>query len=224
MPHAGSRPGGSVPAAGAPHDQAGHWDQIYRERGPREVSWFQADPAVSVELISAAVAGDRTTPVIDVGGGGSLLAATLARSGFTDVTVLDISARALDAARRQDPTRTVSFLRADVLSWQPPRQWQVWHDRAVFHFLTIPENRARYLATLRRGLRPGGSLVLATFAPGGPTHCSGLPVARYSAQDLATELGGDFTVTITRTEQHHTPDGAMQPFTWVGARLDQDAA
>jgi trans-aconitate methyltransferase len=219
MPHPGPHPAGPAPAAGGGQDRAGHWEQIYRDRGPREVSWFQADPAISAELIVAAAAGDRTVPVIDIGGGASLLAATLATSGFTDVTVLDISARALQASRRQDPTGTVSFLRADVLGWRPPRRWEVWHDRAVFHFLTGPQNRAGYLAALRQGLRPGGTLVLATFAPDGPTHCSGLPVARYSAQDLASELGEEFTVTAARTEQHHTPAGAIQPFTWISARL-----
>jgi trans-aconitate methyltransferase len=140
------------------------------------------------------------------------------------VTVLDISAQALAAARRQDPTGTVAFLRADVLTWQPPRRWQVWHDRAVFHFLTSPADRARYLATLRQGLRPGGGVVLATFAPDGPTHCSGLPVARYSARDLAAELGGGFTVTASRAEQHLTPAGAVQPFTWVSAQMRRDMA
>ena len=232
MPHADTQPGDSdplvtptaAPAAAtqtesAAADRAGHWEQIYRDRGPREVSWFQADPAVSAELIEAAVAGDRNAPVIDVGGGASLLAAGLAGAGFTDVTVLDISAEALDASRRQDTTGTVSFVRADVLSWPPPRRWQVWHDRAVFHFLTSPRNRARYLAALRQGLRPGGALILATFAPDGPTHCSGRPVARYSARDLADVLGADFTVTTTRTEQHRTPGGAIQPFTWISAKL-----
>ena len=224
MPDADGQPARSALATGATQDRAGHWEQVYREHGPRSVSWFQADPAISAELISAAVGTDRAVPVIDIGGGTSLLAPRLATSGFTDVTVLDISDRALDAARGQDPTGTVSFLQADVLNWQPPRQWQVWHDRAVFHFLTSPQDRAGYLATLRRALRPGGRIVLGTFAPGAPTHCSGLPVARYSAPDLGRELGDDFTVTVTRTEQHHTPAGAVQPFTWVSAQLRRDVA
>lgn len=224
MPHTDTQPAASPSAAGTAENRTRHWDRVYRERGPRGVTWFQADPAVSVDLITAAAAADRTAPVIDVGGGASLLAASLVTSGFTDVTVLDISPRALDASRRQDPSGTVSFLHADVLGWRPPRRWQIWHDRAVFHFLTSPEDRARYLATLRQALRPGGSLVLATFAPGGPTHCSGLPVASYSAQDLARELGEDFTIAVTRTEQHRTPAGEIQPITWVSARLAQDAA
>ena len=224
MPDADAQPGGSGLGTGAAQDRSWHWEQVYREHGPRGVSWFQADPAISAELISAAVGIDRTVPVIDVGGGTSLLAPSLASSGFTDVTVLDISGRALDAARGQDPTGTVSFLQADVLSWQPPRQWQVWHDRAVFHFLTSAQDQAGYLATLRRALRPGGSIVLGTFAAGSPTHCSGLPVARYSAPDLARKLGDGFTVTVTRTEQHHTPAGAVQPFAWVSAQLRRDVA
>jgi trans-aconitate methyltransferase len=197
--------------------RTGHWEQVYRDRGPARVSWFQADPAVSIELIDTVIAGDPTASVIDVGGGASLLAARLAAGGSTDVTVLDVSDEALEASRRQDTTGTVSFIHADLLTWRPDRRWWIWHDRAVFHFLTDPRDRATYLNTARQALHDGGHLILATFAPGGPTHCSGLPVARYSADDLAAELGDVFTLATSRTEQHHTPNGIVQPFTWITA-------
>ncbi|MGI5487119.1 class I SAM-dependent methyltransferase [Microtetraspora malaysiensis] len=196
-----------------------HWEAVYRERGPRQVSWFQADPLLSVELVEAAAEGDTSAPVIDVGGGASLLAAHLTGRGFTDVTVLDLSKEALEISYHQDVTRTVSFIHGDLLTWNPERRYRIWHDRAVFHFLTRPGDRAVYRAVLRRALEPGGRIILAAFAPDGPTHCSGLPVARYSAEELAAELGDAFIVTGTRTEQHHTPAGAVQPFTWITARL-----
>lgn len=205
-------------AGGSAADLAGHWEQIYREPGPERVSWFQPDPVVSIELIDAAAGGDSAVSVIDVGGGASLLSARLATAGFTDVTVLDLSTQALEVSRRQDSAGTVSFIQADLLTWRPGRRWRIWHDRAVFHFLTTPADRAAYLTTLRQALTEDGNLILATFAPGGPTRCSGLPVTCYSTDELATEFGADFTLTATRTEQHHTPAGTTQPFTWISAR------
>lgn len=205
-----------------------HWDAAYADRG-EQVSWHQTDPRLSVELIEA-VAGDRTgrdKPVIDVGGGTSRLAPRLVSEGFTDVTVLDVAPSALEAARRRPGGDQITWIQADLLTWRPSRRYQVWHDRAVFHFLTDSADRAAYLATLHAALVPGAALVLATFAPEGPTHCSGLPVARYTADGLATELntglaahGGAVTVTGQRTEQHHTPAGVVQPFTWLTACLD----
>ena len=155
--------------------------------------------------------------MIDVGGA-SLLSARLATGGFTDVTVLDVSEAALAVARRQDATGTVCFLHADLLTWRPGRHYRIWHDRAVLHFLTRAEDRAAYLGVLRQALDAGGHLILAMFAPDGPTRCSDLPVARYSADELAAELGGAFTVTSSRTERHQTPAGTVQSFTWITAR------
>ncbi|MEO5876287.1 MAG: class I SAM-dependent methyltransferase [Streptosporangiaceae bacterium] len=196
-----------------------HWQRIYSDRGPDGVSWFQADPALSVDLVVQAAAGDRDAPVIDVGGGASLLGSRMAADGHADVTVLDLSARALEASRRQDVTGTVIHLEHDLLTWRPQRRYRVWHDRAVFHFLTETADRDAYRRVLRSALVPGGHLILATFAQDGPTHCSGLPVARYSPETLAAELGDGFVLTASRDEQHLTPTGAAQHFTWITATL-----
>jgi trans-aconitate methyltransferase len=214
------------PAVPQPASEAGHWNSIYRDRGPSHVSWFQSEPQPSLELITA-LASDHRDGVIDVGGGTSVLAARLAGQGFTDVTVLDVSCQALqharDAARNTPGADTITWTCADLLAWRPDRAYRIWHDRAVFHFLTDPADRVIYLSTLRAALADGGAIVLATFAPGGPTHCSGLPVARYSPQELAaqltTVLGDEVSLVSSRTDPHHTPAGAIQPFTWITARL-----
>lgn len=203
--------------AAAPGDRSGHWDEVYTRRGPDQVSWYQADPQPSLDLISS-VATSRGGPVIDVGGGASPLAAALADDGFTDVTVLDVSEQALALARAQLGGAAITWIRADLLAWTPSRAYQVWHDRAVLHFLTDPADRATYLATLHTALTPGGVIVLGVFAPDGPTHCSGLPVARYDTDDLAAQLGDAFTIISSLTHTHHTPGGNPQPFTWIAAR------
>ncbi|HEU5025572.1 MAG TPA: class I SAM-dependent methyltransferase [Spirillospora sp.] len=206
---------------------AGHWDAVYRDRGPGGVSWFQAEPQPSLDLITELGAG-ADGGIIDIGGGASALAIRLAQRGFDDLTVLDLSGEALRESRLQAAEQGVDaairWVRADLLTWRPDRTWRIWHDRAVFHFLTDPADRAAYLATLRTALeRPGGAVVIGTFAPGGPEHCSGLPVARYSAEDLAELLtgafDGDLVITGSRVERHRTPGGAVQPFTWTTARL-----
>ncbi|MFF5260874.1 class I SAM-dependent methyltransferase [Actinomadura viridis] len=206
-----------------------HWDTVYTDRGERRVSWYQADPRLSVELIEeAAAAGEgRDGAVIDVGGGASLLASRLVDEGFRDVTVLDVSEVALETARRAAARRPgrerISWVHADLLSWRPQRRYAIWHDRAVFHFLTERADRDAYLDALRAALAPRGAVVLAAFAPEGPDRCSGLPVARYDAGGLAAELSGAFgdavTLTARRSERHVTPAGAVQPFTWITARL-----
>ena len=213
-----------VPPAAVPRQR--HWDAAYAGRGEQQVSWYQADPHVSAGLIgdhAATMAAGKDSAIIDAGGGGSLLAARLVATGFTDVTVLDVSRAALTAAARRPVGAHVTWIHADLLDWQPPRRYHIWHDRAVFHFLTSPGDRAAYLATLRAALAGGGAIVLATFAAGGPARCSGLPVARYHAAGLAAELsgayGGAVTITGHRTEQHRTPAGVIQPFTWITARL-----
>lgn len=203
-----------------------HWDAVYSGRGEQQVSWYQADPRLSAELITDAAAGmraGRDSAVIDAGGGASVLAGRLAAARFTDVTVVDVSAAALAAARRRPGSSQVTWINADLLAWRPPRAYQIWHDRAVFHFLTSPADRAAYFWTLRTALPGGGAVILATFAAEGPAHCSGLPVARYDSAGLAAELTGayDHAVTIANCcdEQHRTPSGVLQPFTWITARL-----
>ena len=193
-----------------------HWEHLYATRAPGTLSWFQAEPAVSLALMEAA--GVRPTdPVIDVGGGDSRLVDRLLDRGFTDVTVLDIAGAALEAARRRlGPRRDrVTWLAADVTRWQPePAAYALWHDRAVFHFLVEEADRRAYLAALHRGLAPGGHAVFATFAPSGPPRCSGLPVRRYDADSLQATLGGAFDLRESRLESHPTPAGGSQDFQW----------
>lgn len=197
-------------------DRAAHWDGTYTERGAEDVSWFQAEARPSLDLVEVTAVGPDE-PVLDVGGGASPLAAGLVARGHRDVTVLDISAAAVDLARhRVPPDAGVSFVVADVLRWTPTRRYGLWHDRAVFHFLTDPDERDAYLRTLRAAV-PDGAVVLGTFASDGPETCSGLPVVGYDADELAALLHG-FHVLEARRHVHVTPRGVEQPFTFVAAR------
>jgi hypothetical protein len=183
------------------------------------VSWFQSEPAISIELLDA-VGVTPEMAGIDVGGGASVLVDRLVAAGFSDLTVLDVSGVALDAARhRLGASAPVTWLREDILDWQPSRRYGFWHDRAVFHFLTDPDDRAAYLKVLRAGLEPGGAIVMATFAEDGPEYCSGLPVSRYSVDELAAIIGSDLDVVKSLKEVHTTPTGAGQSFTWLAGRL-----
>jgi trans-aconitate methyltransferase len=159
---------------------------------------------------------DHMTPVIDVGGGASSLPDRLVAQGFSDVSVLDLSETALKEGRRRLGTATaVTWLHEDILTWRPARRFGLWHDRAVFHFLTDDGDRSNYLATISEALEPGSGIVMATFADDGPEHCSGLRVSRYSVEALLGVLGGRVTLVDARRELHTTPGGAVQPFTWV---------
>lgn len=203
---------------------ARHWDDVYTSRGTAGVSWFQAVPTLSMELIEAlGITPDAA--VVDVGGGASALVDHLVDRGFRDLTVLDLSETALEAGRRRIGTAApVRWLHSDVLTWQPVRRFGLWHDRATFHFLVDETDRLRYLDVLTAGLEVGGALIMATFAEDGPDRCSGLPVARYSPEDLSRVVGAQFAITELRTETHVTPAGTVQPFTWVaGRRLSASA-
>jgi len=153
--------------------------------------------------------------IIDVGGGASTIVDRLLARGHEDVTVLDVSARALAAARRRiGATAAVSWVHADLLTWRPERRYDLWHDRAAFHVVVDPADRVRYRAPLLGALASDGAVVLATFAADGPEFCSGLPVARYSTE-IADTIGVEFDLVATRREEHHTP---QQSFTWIAAR------
>ena len=193
----------------------GHWERVYQTRSTDEVSWFQAEPSVSRRLVETAVGTHGS--VVDVGAGASRLVDLLLDDGFSDLTVLDVSARALAVVRQRLGQRSseVTWVRGDVLDWHPGRSFDVWHDRAVFHFLTEPEDRSRYVELVQRVVHPGGTVILATFAPDGPTHCSGLPVSRSDAVGLATVFGEAFALGHAEREEHLTPSGAVQPFTWA---------
>ena len=199
-----------------PGDRADHWDATYAERGAEDVSWFQSEPHTSLALFDA-LGVHRDAAVVDVGGGASALVDRLVAHGYVDLTVVDISEVGLDLARdRVGDAAKVEWVVSDVLTWAPDRRYDLWHDRAVFHFLTDPDDRAAYLATLTEAV-PTGAVILATFAPDGPETCSGLPVARYGPDELA-DLLPDFDVVAARRDVHVTPWGAEQPFTFVAAR------
>jgi SAM-dependent methyltransferase len=190
-----------------------HWDEVYGRVGAEQVSWFQTDAAVSLSMIAAA-GGVRS--VVDVGAGASVLVDGLLEAGIGDVTLVDVSASALQTTRERVGPRaaTMRFVVADVRQWRPGRRFDVWHDRAVFHFLTEPADRAAYRRTLRQSLAAGGHVVIGTFAADGPTHCSGLPVARYDPRSLGAQFP-DLRVVGSRRVEHVTPAGVVQPFTWL---------
>lgn len=207
---------GSMPSQ--PAEIARHWDGAYAD-GDDSCSWTQRRPQRSLAAI-AQISPDRDAPIVDVGGGASPLAAALVSDGYRDVTVLDLSAAALQLARSRmgADVHLARWMVADVLAWAPPRAYAVWHDRAVLHFFTADEDRARYARTLRAALHPGGHAVIACFAPGGPERCSGLPVRQSSAAELLGLLGPGFEEVSSAIETHVTPGGAEQAFTWLVAR------
>jgi trans-aconitate methyltransferase len=197
---------------------AAHWDAAYAQ-GDSTRSWFEEHPDMSLRMLDSAglTAADA---VIDVGGGASPLTGALLDRGFRDLTVLDISAAGMQYARERLGPRAdqVHWLTADVLSWHPPRRYQAWHDRAVYHFLTTEEHRQQYLRTLDTATIPGAVAVFGFFAPDGPQYCSGLPVARYSPAQLARQAGAKWLLISQDREEHITPAGTIQPFTWIALR------
>jgi trans-aconitate methyltransferase len=200
-----------------PEARTAHWESVYGRNPVEGVSWFQPEAVVSLELIDVLGIGVDDA-VIDVGGGASVLVDALLRRGCTDLTVLDIADAALRTSRdRVGADAPVRWLVHDLLTWEPERRYDLWHDRAVLHFLSGAEVDI-YRDRLHRSIAPGGSVIVATFAPDGPEQCSGLPVTRYSADDLFATLGSGFSLVDTRREVHTTPGGVEQPFTWVAAR------
>jgi trans-aconitate methyltransferase len=194
-------------------ERAAHWNRVYATKTEQEVSWFEPLPAISLEMLDAA-GMTRDSCVLDVGGGDSHLVDTLAARGLECLTVLDVSGAALERARTRLGTaaRTTLWIEADVTrEWSLPPM-DIWHDRAVFHFLTTADERARYTHHLLETLKPGGSAIIATFAPDGPDHCSGLPVQRYSPEQLAGALGAAFELRDARPHVHTTPWGSTQSF------------
>lgn len=190
-----------------------HWEQIYHARAPDEVSWFQARPEPSLALIDACALGPDAA-ILDVGGGASNLVDHLLAAGHRDVTVLDLAAAALARTRaRLGPAAAdVTWIEADVTRYTFSRAYDLWHDRAVLHFLIEADDRARYRRAVEQALRPGGWLVIGTFAPDGPERCSGLPVMRYGPESLQQLLGPLFRLEECRRVAHHTPTGAEQRF------------
>ena len=203
-------------------DPKSHWDRIYRDKLPTQVSWYQPHALRSLGLMRR-VSPPPDGAIIDVGGGASTLIDDLLDAGYQDLTVLDISAAALAATRTRLGAQAggVRWIEADILEAELPKAgYTVWHDRAAFHFLTEPADRARYVAQVRRAVRPGGFVLVATFADDGPTRCSGLEVARYSAEALHAELGAPFRLMASEREEHVTPGGVRQAFIYCLSRVD----
>ncbi len=190
-----------------------HWESLYATRTEGELSWFQQSPELSLALIAAAGVG-REARLVDVGGGASRLVDALLDAGFKDLTVLDIAEAGLEqaGARLGERAGEVTWVVQDVTAWQPAVRFDLWHDRAVFHFLTDADDRRAYVDVLRRALVPGGHVILAAFGPDGPQNCSGLPVVRYDAEAVAKELGGEFCLEEERAEAHRTPGGTTQHY------------
>lgn len=194
-------------------DRKQHWETIYTSKGELDLSWFEALPAPSLQMLEAAGL-TRETCVIDIGGGDSRLVDALVDRGLDCLAVLDVSSAALQRvqARLGRPAAALTWIEADVTAHWSLKPMDIWHDRAVFHFLTAPHDRARYLTSLRRTLKPLGTAIFATFAPDGPAQCSGLPVARYSPDTLSSELGDDFRLVHAMPYVHRTPWGTTQSF------------
>ena len=198
-------------------DRFQHWDSVYRARESDAVSWFQAEPAVTLELVEL-LGVPHAAAIVDVGGGASRLVDRLLAADYTDLTVLDLSPAALAVSQaRLGDTAGVEWIAEDLLTWQPARHYDLWHDRAVLHFLS-GKDIGTYRELLERSVAPGGCVILGTFAPDGPEQCSGLPVTRYSAANLTRFLAPTFVVIEERHELHTTPSGATQSFAWVAAR------
>jgi SAM-dependent methyltransferase len=190
-----------------------HWDDVYTRKNETEVSWFQENPALSLELIGRVGAGPGSS-VIDIGGGASRLVDNLLDRGFDDISVLDLSEAALGAAKVRLGSRAgrVHWIVADVTSWEPAETYDVWHDRAALHFLTEDRDRAAYVARLERATTTGAHAIIATFALDGPERCSGLPIVRYDPATLGQVLGGAFQLVDSRRHAHATPWGSDQSF------------
>lgn len=196
-----------------PSERQAHWQNVYRGKGEAEVSWTQLDPQPSLGLIEK-FATDRSASVIDIGGGASRLVDALLARGFAAVSVLDLSDAALQSARARLGAQgaRVHWIAADATSWAPPRAFDIWHDRAAFHFLVEESDRSAYIDRLHAGVQMGGHAIIATFAPDGPEKCSGLPVQRYSPEGLAEAFGSTFELVEHQGHRHVTPWGAVQSF------------
>lgn len=203
-------------------DPKTHWEHIYTTKAPDQVSWYRPHLETSLSLIERAVT-DRNTSIIDVGGGESTLVDDLLQQGFRNITVLDVSKSAIEVnrARLGDTANGVRWLTADITSAElEPNAYDVWHDRAVFHFLTAPEQRVAYVRQVIRAVKPGGHVIVSTFGPEGPTKCSGLDVVRYDAQSLHGEFGARFRLVESSKEMHHTPFGTTQQFLYCYCRVE----
>lgn len=199
-----------------------HWDTVYQTKAPDGVSWYRPHLERSLELIQAVVP-DFSASIIDVGGGESTLVDDLLAKGYQDITVLDISQTAIEVAKKRigELAHHVTWLVADITRAPlPKRHYDLWHDRAVFHFLTAVEDRAAYVRQVAQAMKPGGYVIVATFGPEGPHKCSGLDVVRYDADSLHGEFGASFKLIDSATELHQTPFGTTQQFLYCLCKVE----
>lgn len=188
-----------------------HWNKVYAAKGEDKVSWFKTELPTSLELIRKT---GIKSGIIDVGGGASRLIDQLVAQNYTDLTVLDISEQGLDIAKSRLCNQNINWIVADITQWQPSRQYNLWHDWAVFHFLNTPEQQARYVKALKAALAPGGQVIIAAFAPDGPLECSNLPITRHDVKSITQALGSSFRMEEMRNEIHSTPGGKEQSFNY----------
>lgn len=198
---------------------AGHWQQLWEQKAPDQVGWYEQDPKQSLTMIEAADL-HADAAILDVGGGMSRLAGKLLEAGYTDITVADLSEAALDQARAGlgERAQEIDWVVADARKHAFGRDFDLWHDRAVFHFMVEAPDCDGYLDVLMRTLRPGGHLIVGTFGPDGPTQCSGLPVRRYGIEELSAQLGPEFELIGSEIQVHQTPSGREQQFLWAHFR------
>ena len=194
-------------------DRKTHWQNVYQEKSPLDVSWYQKEPKLSLELIHRTEERSNEA-IIDVGGGASVLVDYLCKEGFTNLSVLDISENALTSAKKRlgDSAKSIEWFETDIIKFSSPHQFSLWHDRAVFHFLTDKSDRKNYVKALKQALKPGGHLINAAFAIGGPDKCSGMEIVQYNSTKLIAELGEGFKLVEERDEVHITPANKEQKF------------
>jgi ubiquinone/menaquinone biosynthesis C-methylase UbiE len=201
-------------------DRKQHWEQVYRGRRPDSVSWFQEHADLSLRLIHNTGLG-KDAAIIDVGGGASTLVDDLVAEGYADLTVLDLSSTAIAVARQrlEKHADAIHWMEGDITRTDfPAHRFDIWHDRAVFHFLTDPADRHAYVERVTRAVKPGGHVIVATFAEDGPLYCSGLPVMRYKPETLHDEFGDAFLLVKHEKEAHRTPSGEIQQFVYCYCR------
>jgi len=203
-------------------DAKNHWEELYHSTSPGKVSWYQENPAISLDFIEK-TGLPKEAPILDVGSGASTLVDQLLLRGYRNLALLDVSTKALLLTRQRlgGKATGVAWHHGDVTRYSLPEQYSLWHDRAAFHFLVDPSDRRAYVTSLRQGLRPQGHLILATFAVGGPTKCSGLDVAQYDTQKITTELGQNFRLIESLEELHQTPAGVEQLFSYFWFTRDR---
>ena len=196
-------------------DRKAHWQDIYKNKSCEDVSWYQQEPLLSLDLIHSTQI-THNDAIIDVGGGASVLVDHLYDEGFSNLSVLDISANALSCAKERlgDAAKDIAWLESDVTQFKAPQSYSLWHDRAVFHFLTDADDRLSYVETMSNALKPGAHAIIATFSLDGPEKCSGLNIVRYSPETMSAALGENFQLVETSTEEHKTPAGSSQSFVY----------